>query len=157
MKGKKKDAESTRFTTIATIIEQLRKNDPKYAVCMSHEDAQAIIAEIDRLNQWVADCQSGMYINCVYCGHRYPPGTPDVRDKVLYEHIKQCKKHPLAKALARIEEIQKDNVRRLMLCEDTLDYLGHKDHCTSLLFKDSCCSCGSDELKARINKEFRDE
>ena len=23
--------------------------------------------------QWVADLQSGLYINCVYCGHRYGP------------------------------------------------------------------------------------
>lgn len=153
VKREKKGTESTRFTPIDTLIEQLRKNDPKYAVCMSHEGAQAIVAEIDWLKQWVADCQSGMYINCVYCGHRYPPGTPDVRDKVLYEHIKQCSKHPLAKALARIEEIQKDNVRRLMLLEETLDYLGHKDHCLGR----NKCSCESDKLRRRIETEFREE
>ena len=25
------------------------------------------------LRQWIDDLQSGMYINCVYCGHRYGP------------------------------------------------------------------------------------
>jgi hypothetical protein len=59
--------------------------------------------EITRLNQWIADLQSGMYINCVYCGHRYEPGTPDVRDKVLYDHIKQCPKHPLSKAMEVVQ------------------------------------------------------
>lgn len=29
--------------------------------------------EINRLSAWVNDLQSGMYINCVYCGHRYGP------------------------------------------------------------------------------------
>ncbi|HEC62245.1 MAG TPA: hypothetical protein ENI27_08330, partial [bacterium] len=28
-------------------------------------------AEVKQLKQWVHDLQSGMYINCVYCGHRY--------------------------------------------------------------------------------------
>jgi len=68
-----------------------------------------------KLVQWVADLQSGLYINCVYCGHRYPPGTPDVRDNILYEHIKICPKHPLAHALAEIE--------RLSEVEDKLDAL----------------------------------
>ena len=26
--------------------------------------------EIERLKNWVNDLQAGMYINCVYCGHR---------------------------------------------------------------------------------------
>jgi hypothetical protein len=107
-----KMAETKRFTPLSALVEQLRKNDPNYAVCMSHEDAQALVAEIDRLNRWVADCQSGMYINCVYCGHRYPPGTPDVRDKVLYEHIRRCPKHPLQKALEEIESLKKELGRR---------------------------------------------
>ena len=54
------------------------------------------------LEHWVSDLQAGKYINCVYCGHRYPPGTPGVMADVLYEHIKQCPKHPLSRALAAI-------------------------------------------------------
>jgi hypothetical protein len=67
------------------------------------------------LLQWIADLQSGMYINCVYCGHRYPPGTPDVRDDVLYEHIKKCPKHPLSKALNEIEKL-KALIERYKVC-----------------------------------------
>lgn len=26
--------------------------------------------EVSRLTKWVSDLQSGMYVNCVYCGHR---------------------------------------------------------------------------------------
>ena len=62
--------------------------------------------EIESLRQWVGDLQDGSYINCVYCGHRYPPGTPESRDKNLYEHIKVCPKHPLSAALKRIEELE---------------------------------------------------
>jgi hypothetical protein len=30
---------------------------------------------IAELVAWVNDLQSGMYINCVYCGHRYGPSS----------------------------------------------------------------------------------
>jgi hypothetical protein len=54
--------------------------------------------EVTALSNWVADLQSGMYINCVYCGHRYgpDPGTPVAMADVLKEHIAQCPKHPLS-------------------------------------------------------------
>ncbi len=53
------------------------------------------IAELER---WVDDLQSGMYINCVYCGHRYGPkeNTPTSMADVLKEHIEQCPKHPMS-------------------------------------------------------------
>ena len=55
-------------------------------------------AEIQRLKTWVSDLQSGMFINCVYCGHRYGPkeGTPVAMADVLKAHIVQCPKHPLS-------------------------------------------------------------
>jgi len=64
--------------------------------------------EIDRLQQWLSDLQSGMYINCVYCGHRYGPrvGTPVAMADILKEHIEQCPKHPLSEAKAEIERLQ---------------------------------------------------
>jgi hypothetical protein len=68
--------------------------------------------EIRKKNKWIADMQSGLYINCVYCGHRYPPGTPAVRDKALYEHIKKCPQHPLKKA--------HDLIRSMMTTLDTI-------------------------------------
>lgn len=64
------------------------------------EENSDLKKRVEELEQWVGDLQSGKYINCVYCGHRYPPGTPGVMSKILYEHIKKCPKHPLAKAEA---------------------------------------------------------
>jgi hypothetical protein len=64
--------------------------------------------EILRLRKWVGDLQDGMYVNCIYCGHRYPPGTPEARDKNLYQHICTCPKHPLSKALKEIDKLKAD-------------------------------------------------
>ena len=61
-------------------------------------------AEIKRLQQWVNDLQAGMYVNCVYCGHRYGPemDTPVSMAEVLKQHIEVCPQHPLSSARARI-------------------------------------------------------
>lgn len=63
-------------------------------------------SEIDRLYAWIGDLQSEMYVNCVYCGHRYGPRdkTPVAMADVLKEHIEQCPKHPMS-ALKRENEI----------------------------------------------------
>jgi len=50
-------------------------------------DIEKLQDENQRLASWVADLQSGMFINCVYCGHRYGP-----KDEVP-EHIEVCPKH----------------------------------------------------------------
>lgn len=73
--------------------------------------------EIHHLNQWIADLQSGMYVNCVYCGHRYGPGDKmltsipklgdqqlDTREaksmaEALTMHVAACDKHPMSKLL----------------------------------------------------------
>lgn len=59
--------------------------------------------EIARLNAMVNDLQSGMYVNCVYCGHRYGPGetTPVSMADVLKAHIEQCPKHPMSQLKAK--------------------------------------------------------
>jgi hypothetical protein len=61
--------------------------------------------EVYRLHQWVSDLQSGMFINCVYCGHRYgpDPGTPIAMAEVLKLHIEQCLEHPMSKLKAESE------------------------------------------------------
>ena len=63
----------------------------------------------EQLEQWIDDLQSGMYINCVYCGHRYGPNSgPSTKKfnitmrKALEEHISSCPKHPLSAAKAEI-------------------------------------------------------
>ena len=56
-------------------------------------------AECERLREWVADLQSGMYINCVYCGHRFGPEdeVPATMADALKEHVEQCPEHPMSK------------------------------------------------------------
>jgi len=55
-------------------------------------------AENKRLIKWVNDLQSGMYINCVYCGHRYGPDdkVPCTMADALKKHIEKCPKHPMS-------------------------------------------------------------
>jgi hypothetical protein len=60
---------------------------------------------IARLRAQVADLQSGMFINCVYCGHRYgpaetmaaniPEGGSTVAEE-LRSHIARCPEHPMS-------------------------------------------------------------
>lgn len=45
-------------------------------------------------------------LTCVYCGQEYPQGTPTWGSKVLTDHIKVCKKHPLHKAEQIIIELK---------------------------------------------------
>jgi hypothetical protein len=70
---------------------------------------EELVAENKRLEGWIDDLQSGMFINCVYCGHRYGPkdNTAVAMRKQLYEHISKCPKHPLSKAQAEIAKLQK--------------------------------------------------
>jgi len=78
---------------------------------MAYEDQiKELEKRCKRFGQWVVDLQSGMYINCVYCGHRYGPkeSTPIAMSEVLYEHIKICPEHPLSAALEKIEAVKKE-------------------------------------------------
>ena len=61
-----------------------------------------------RLRQWVDDLQSEMYVNCVYCGHRYGPKdkTPTSMAEVLKKHIEVCPKHPMAALRRELEELR---------------------------------------------------
>jgi hypothetical protein len=54
--------------------------------------------KILRLEAWTADLLSGMYVNCVYCGHRYGPEkeTPVAMAEVLKAHIAECPEHPIS-------------------------------------------------------------
>lgn len=65
-------------------------------------------AENERLRKWVNDLQSGMFINCVYCGHRYGPKdeVPASKADVLTTHVEKCSKHPLFEARERIVELE---------------------------------------------------
>jgi len=75
-----------------------------------HELMEAMSATITRLRCWVDDLHSEMYINCVYCGHRYGPDTKETRamSEVLHAHVAVCPEHPLSAALAEIEQLKQD-------------------------------------------------
>lgn len=70
--------------------------------------------EIKRLQQWINDLQSGMYINCVYCGHRYGPekDTPVSMAETLKKHIEKCSKHPMS-ALKKENRRLKSQIKTL--------------------------------------------
>lgn len=85
------------------------------------------------LNNWVNDLHSGMYINCVYCGHRYGPSdeVPSSMADVLKEHIEKCPKHPMSSlksqirfAVNRIDEGMVDYWKK--------DYSDHKSQIMTL-------------------------
>lgn len=65
--------------------------------------------ELARNKQWINDLQSGMYVNCVYCGHRYGPAdeVPVSMADALKQHIEQCPEHPMSKLLAELEQLRK--------------------------------------------------
>lgn len=60
---------------------------------------------IARFKSWVSDLQSGMYVNCVYCGHKYGPAknTPTSMADVLTEHILECPDHPASLLKKKLE------------------------------------------------------
>jgi len=70
-------------------------------------------AENKRLIKWVNDLQSGMYINCVYCGHRYGPDdkVPCTMADALKKHIEKCPKHPMSALKQSLAAAKAENER----------------------------------------------
>jgi hypothetical protein len=60
-----------------------------------------LIDHIRQRDKWIADLQSGMFINCVYCGHRYGRADqlPASKAEVLKQHIAKCPEHPMSALL----------------------------------------------------------
>jgi len=121
--------------------------DGKYPDCVlriAHAAAdrlEAMGAENARLQQWVSDLQSGMYVNCVYCGHRYGPGetTPVTMADALKKHVENCPKHPMSalrvdrdawKARAEAAEMDLRIANKCITCAYNTGREG-KDFCTS--------------------------
>jgi hypothetical protein len=109
--------------------------------------------EIEQLQQWVNDLQSGMYVNCVYCGHRYEPAkdTPVSMADVLKKHIEQCPKHPMSTLKQENEQLR----AQLAQCREVLR-IAREDldtwHSEAFAYQDStggisyrpcsgCCTC----------------
>ncbi len=102
--------------------------------------------EIAELNKWIDDLQAGMYINCVYCGHRFesnPEVYPSMQD-VLKEHMGNCPKHPLSKA-----NKEKDRLRTEK--EWVLDHYAMRLHETNTLLGKQ----GINKIKQRIVVEMK--
>jgi hypothetical protein len=60
------------------------------------------------MQSWVDDLQSGMYINCVYCGHRYGPSDeiPVSMGDTLKAHVEQCPDHPMSQLRAELDALR---------------------------------------------------
>ena len=71
-------------------------------------DASWLIGEIESLRELVDDLQSGMYVNCVYCGHRYGPKetTPVSMADALKAHVESCPKHPMSVIKQRLDRLE---------------------------------------------------
>jgi len=69
---------------------------------------QQLEGEKVKMQQWVNDLQSEMYINCVYCGHRYGPkkNTPVAMADVLKKHIEKCPKHPMSELKTKYKQLE---------------------------------------------------
>ncbi len=72
-------------------------------------DAAAYDAE-KPWQRWVNDLQAGMYINCVYCGHRYGPDdeVPATMADALKEHVERCPEHPMSALKAENVRLRKE-------------------------------------------------
>ena len=90
------------------------------------KEVKLLLNEVVRLRNWVNDLQSGLYINCVYCGFRYGPGesTPatlpeageTLAGAALREHVEKCPDHPMSRLKSEIDQaVQIIN----LLLEDT--------------------------------------
>lgn len=89
-----------------------------YGKDVRHE--QALHEEIRRLKRHVADLQSGMYVNCVYCGHRYGPSdsTEVTQADALKRHVANCPEHPLARVLDAVSTSEIELQRLLTRWDD---------------------------------------
>jgi hypothetical protein len=79
------------------------------ALGVAQSERDTALRERDEVRRWVSDLQSGMYVNCVYCGHRYgpDPGTPVAMADVLKAHIQACPRHPMAKMREALRTIRR--------------------------------------------------
>ena len=62
---------------------------------------------VSRLRAWVSDLSAGVYVNCVYCGHRYGPAqtTPVAMAEVLKAHVAECPEHPMSSVVDALRDL----------------------------------------------------
>lgn len=102
-----------------------------------------------KLRKWVDDLQSGMYINCVYCGHRYGPqsevpANPFLKNSrmadALKAHIEVCPEHPMSRLKKEHEALA-----LALLDADTLLYTLSMEFCH--IDKDALAFCAGQRLE----------
>lgn len=95
-----------RFATIKALIADAANGAEGGKV--SVYVAVDLLTEVERLRSWVNDLQSGMYVNCVYCGHRYGPRetTPATMADALKAHVERCPAHPMLALKAENERLR---------------------------------------------------
>lgn len=59
-------------------------------------------------------------VTCVYCGRKYPDGTPTAKAEALTDHVKVCDKHPMKRAI--------DALAALVGSRDKAELNGMRDH-----------------------------
>lgn len=96
-----------RYELIAYLC-QLGMAEPPPAVETMVAACREASDELNRYRVWVDDLQSEMYVNCVYCGHRYGPNetTPVSVQDSLKAHVAVCPEHPMSGLLASLKEFQ---------------------------------------------------
>lgn len=60
-------------------------------------------AHLAELETWINDMHSGMFINCVYCGHRYGRKYEEIPAETLRHHVATCPKHPMSKLINEVQ------------------------------------------------------
>lgn len=81
-----------------------------------HDERRGIVrycpeSERDEAREWVRRLTAeSRTLTCVYCGHAYPPGSPEHGAEVLTEHIKVCEKHPMRALEAELALLLDDPV-----------------------------------------------
>jgi len=91
--------EQLRFQTEGRIADAGERNRRQGDLSADNATLCALVLE---LKAWVDDLQSGMYVNCVYCGHRYGPKetTPVSMADALKMHVERCPQHPMSRLKA---------------------------------------------------------
>lgn len=109
---------------LAALEEYFKTQDNVPGLC---NRGMELVAQVRDLQHWVNDLQSGMYINCVYCGHRYGPSetTAASMADVLKKHVEQCPKHPMSALKKRVAALRR-RVAKLEVFRGTVAR-GHRE------------------------------
>jgi hypothetical protein len=99
-----------QLTARITLCQQCARRVHDQVAPRAESILQALRGRLRAAERWIDDLHSGMWINCVYCGHCYgprhatPATLPEAREPAmadaLRQHIAQCPAHPMSGLLA---------------------------------------------------------